>query len=106
MENVPDPRVLMDCINRLERRNRQLSWALLGLAALTFAGLTGVTAASSRTTPAVVTASQFILTAGDGSKRGELIVGSDGGGHIVLYGPDGQAVAELPMRTQAFPLKH
>jgi hypothetical protein len=104
MENLQDPQALIDRVTHLERQNRRMSWALLGLAALALAGLTSVTVAAAAA-PAVVEASQFILKDDDGSKRGEIVVGPGGGGRVLLYGRDGRLIAELPMRTQMLPVK-
>jgi hypothetical protein len=105
MENRSDQQVLMDRVMRLEQRNRLLSWVLLGLAALTFATMTRVGLAAGKA-PEVLEASKFLLKDDDGSKRGELGVGPGGEGRILLFGRDGQLIAELPMRSQAFPLRH
>ena len=91
-------------IDRIERENRRLSWLLFGLAPVTLALLAGSGVAATKST--VLEANQFVLKDTDGAKRGEVLIGPDGGGRIVLYGPDGRAVAELPMTTQAFPIRH
>jgi hypothetical protein len=102
MQNDSD--VLAGRIDRLERKNRRLSWLLFGLAAVMLALLAGSGVAAPKST--VLEANQFILKDTEGAKRGEVLIGPDGGGRIVLYGPDGRAVAELPMTTQIFPLRH
>ena len=91
-------------IEALERRNRRLTWSLVGLAAASLALGAGSGLAAARGT--VLEANEFVLKDADGAKRGEVLVGPDGGGRIVLYGPDGRAAAELPMTTQTFPLRH
>jgi hypothetical protein len=102
MENDLD--ALAARIEALERRNRRLTWALVGAAAASLALLAGSGAASPKGT--VLEANEFVLRDAEGAKRGEVLVGPDGGGRIVLYGPDGHAAAELPMTTQTFPLRH
>ena len=104
MESHTDQQELVNRVMRLEQRNRLLSWALLGLAALTFATLTRVGVAAAKA-PDVVEAGKFLLKDDDGSKRGELGVGPGGEGRILLYGRDGRLSAELPMRSWVFPLR-
>jgi hypothetical protein len=98
-----DPQELRDLVRRLERQNRRLSLALLGVVALGAALLVG--AARAAPTDATLEASRFVLKDARGETKGVFSVGPDGGGVIVLYGPDGQPVAELPPRTQMVPLR-
>lgn len=96
-----DPRMVERLIH-LERQNRRLWWILLVLAVFAFGALTGIAVAAARE-PSVVEARQFVLKDTDGGKRGELVVDSDGG-HLILYGPEGEIVGELPMRVRGFPV--
>src|SRR5262244_281041 len=89
-------------IETLERRSRRLTWGLVGAGAAGLALLAGSGLAASKGT--VLEANAFVLRDADGGKRGEVLVGPDGGGRIVLYGADGHAAAELPLTTQTFPL--
>ena len=102
MQNRPEDLILR--IETLERKNRGLSWLLFGLAAIMAGPFAGSGVAAQKGT--VLEANQFVLRDDEGTKRGEVLVGPDGGGRIVLYGSDGRPVAELPMTTQAFPLRH
>ena len=102
MQNHPE--ALIRRIESLERKNRRLSWLLVGLATVTAGLFAGAGVAAQKGT--VLEANQFVLKDNDGTKRGEVLVGPDGGGRIVLYGSDGRPAAELPMTTQAFPLRH
>jgi hypothetical protein len=95
--------VLIDRIERLERRNRGLTWAILGAVALPASLLAGGALAAPKAV--VVEATQFVLTDGAGNRRGEFAVGPDGAGRIILYGSDGKPVTKLPFEPQMVPLR-
>jgi hypothetical protein len=91
-------------VEQLERANRRLRSTVIAcaVAALSWAAGSSLFAAVR---PGIVEASQFVLKDDKGAKLGELSVGADGRGTLLLYGPDGSVVAELPMRPGAFPLQ-
>jgi hypothetical protein len=99
-----DSDVLMARIERLERRSLRVWWLLASLAAAALCLRDAVGIAAPRST--VVEANEFVLRDSTGAKRGELVIGPDGGGRIVLYGLDGQVITELPMTTRQFPVEH
>lgn len=106
MENPAwaDQAVLLERINKLERRTRRLWFALLSLAAVTLGGLAAGVKAASKPLP-VVEASWFVLKASDTEVRAELIVDpKDGAGKLRLYGSNGGLTMELPARQELFPL--
>jgi hypothetical protein len=102
VKTLDESRELVERLDRLERRNRQLSWAVIGIAALAVALLTGAALASPQ--GVVVAATQFVLQDAEGHKQGEFFVGPDGSGRIILYGKDGRPTMRLPLETQMVPL--
>jgi len=95
---------LRERVHRLERANRRLTLGFLAAAALGVALLAG----GAKAAPGGVTvkASRFVLTNAAGELRGALFVEDGGGGALVLYGYDGQRVAQLPLQAEAIPIKH
>jgi hypothetical protein len=102
VKTLDEAATLTDRIDRLERRNRQLSRAVVGLVALPVALLTGAALAAPK--GVVVKATQFVLEDDAGTKRGEFFVGPDGSGRFILYGRDGRPAATLPFEPQMVPL--
>ncbi len=106
MENAKatDVTALGSRLHRLERKNRWLWVALTTLAAASLGGRLSV-ARAAQAPGAVLSAERFILTAADGTKRGEWRLDGDGAGQIVLYSADGKRVGELPLRARAIPVR-
>ncbi len=94
---------LAERVHRLERQNRRLLFAFLSLAALGVGLL--VEAAKAAPKNVIVEANQFILKDAAGNVKGQFLIGPDGGGAMVLFGPDGKLVTHLPLQPGAFPLR-
>jgi hypothetical protein len=103
MDQRCDVQELSERVCRVERQNRRRWLALLGVVGLGGALLIGAAEAAPK--PSVVEANGFVLKHSSGEIRGELMIGPDGGGLLVLYGPDGRPVSRLPLQTQMFPAR-
>lgn len=93
----------LDRLTHLERQNHRLWLALVALPVFAFGALTGMVVAAAKS-PSMVEARHFVLKHPDGWTGGELVVDSDGG-HLILYGREGEIIGELPMRVRGFPAR-
>jgi hypothetical protein len=101
--------VLLERVDRLERRCRRLLAVVACLGLLVFGGLAvGVRAEPEEDHSVVsahmVEASWFVLKAADGKARAELVVDPQGGGKLRLFRADGNLAVELPADGRSFPL--